>query len=230
MSFDPKYSDLLLTPTDIAKRIAKEIPDGSTVNLGIGIPTLVANYVDPLKGILFMAENGILGTGPKPKEGEEDLNYINASREPIVPIKGASIFDHAEAFSMIRGGHIDIAILGALQVSENGDLANWTVPGEARGGIGGAMDLAKGVKEVYAVMKHITKDGMLKFLKKCSYPLTAKKVVTKIFTDMALIEITEKGPILKEMATGLNQELIEKFSEPKLIIPSKTSFILKEEE
>ena len=117
MNFDPKFKDLLLTPRDIGKRIAKEIPSGSTVNLGVGIPTLVANYVDPSKGILFMAENGILGAGPKPRAGEEDLNYINASREPVVPIKGASIFDHAEAFSMIRGGHIDIAVLGALQVS-----------------------------------------------------------------------------------------------------------------
>ncbi len=228
MDFDPKYKDFLLTPKDIAKRISKEIPDGSYVNLGIGIPTLVANYVDISKGILFMAENGILGTGPKPKEGKEDFNYINASREPVVPIKGASIFDHAEAFSMIRGGHIDIAILGALQVSENGDLANWTVPGEARGGIGGAMDLAKGVKEVYAATKHITKDGMIKFLKNCSYPLTAKKVVTKVFTDMALIEISEEGPILKEIATGLNQEIIEKYTEPKLIIPNEIDFIPKE--
>lgn len=228
MNFDPKFKDLLLTPRDIGKRIAKEIPSGSTVNLGVGIPTLVANYVDPSKGILFMAENGILGAGPKPRVGEEDLNYINASREPVVPIQGASIFDHAEAFSMIRGGHIDIAVLGALQVSENGDIANWTVPGEARGGIGGAMDLAKGVKEVYAVMKHITKDGMIKFLRKCSYPLTAKKVVTKIFTDMAHIEITEEGPILKEIAKGLSQEFIQKFSEPKLIIPPVIGSISKE--
>ncbi len=217
MSFDPKLSAAALSPEEIARRVAREIPDRSVVNLGIGIPTQVANYVELERGVMFMAENGILGAGPRPAPGEEDKDLINASREPVTAVPGASVFGHADAFAMIRGGHVDIAVLGALQVSAAGDLANWTVPGAGKGGIGGAMDLATGAHGVYAIMTHLMKDGGLKLLEECSYPFTARGVVKKLFTDIALIEFTPEGPFLREVAHVLTPEDIQRVSEPRLI-------------
>ncbi len=188
------------------------------VNLGIGVPTQVANYVEPGRGVMFMSENGILGAGPRPAPGGEDKDLINASREPVEAVPGASYFGHADAFAMIRGGHVDIAVLGALQVSARGDLANWTVPGAGKGGIGGAMDLAQGAREVFAVMTHLMKDGGLKLLNECSYPLTASGVVGKLFTDIAFIEFTPEGPLLREAAAGLTAGDIQRVSGPRLLI------------
>jgi len=215
---DLKLKEAALAPADIARRVAREIPAGAVVNLGIGIPTLAANYVEAERGVMFMAENGILGAGPLPEPGEEDKDLINASREPVTAIPGASIFGHADAFAMIRGGHVDIAVLGALQVSARGDLANWTVPGAGKGGIGGAMDLAAGAGGVYAIMTHLMKDGGLKLLEECSYPLTASRVVKKLFTDIAFIEFAAEGPLLREVAAGLTAEDVQRVSEPQLLI------------
>ncbi len=217
LNSDPKLEAAALSPADIARRAAREIPRGAVVNLGIGIPTQVANFVELERGVMFMAENGILGAGPRPAPGEEDKDLINASREPVTAVPGASVFGHADAFAMIRGGHVDIAVLGALQVSAAGDLANWTVPGAGKGGIGGAMDLAVGAREVYAIMTHLMKDGGLKLLKECTYPLTARGVVKKLFTDIAFIEFTPEGPLLREVAPGLAPEDIQRVSEPGLI-------------
>ena len=218
LNSDLKLKEAALAPADIARRVAREIPAGAVVNLGIGIPTLAANYVEAERGVMFMAENGILGAGPLPEPGEEDKDLINASREPVTAIPGASIFGHADAFAMIRGGHVDIAVLGALQVSARGDLANWTVPGAGKGGIGGAMDLADGAGGVYAIMTHLMKDGGLKLLEECSYPLTASRVVKKLFTDIAFIEFAAEGPLLREVAAGLTAEDVQRVSEPQLLI------------
>jgi 3-oxoacid CoA-transferase B subunit len=218
LNSDLKLKEAALAPADIARRVAREIPAGAVVNLGIGIPTLAANYVEAERGVMFMAENGILGAGPLPEPGEEDKDLINASREPVTAIPGASIFGHADAFAMIRGGHVDIAVLGALQVSARGDLANWTVPGAGKGGIGGAMDLAAGAGGVYAIMTHLMKDGGLKLLEECSYPLTASRVVKKLFTDIAFIEFAAEGPLLREVAAGLTAEDVQRVSEPRLLI------------
>jgi 3-oxoacid CoA-transferase B subunit len=218
LNSDLKLKEAALAPADIARRVAREIPAGAVVNLGIGIPTLAANYVEAERGVMFMAENGILGAGPLPEPGEEDKDLINASREPVTAIPGASIFGHADAFAMIRGGHVDIAVLGALQVSARGDLANWTVPDAGKGGIGGAMDLAAGAGGVYAIMTHLMKDGGLKLLEECSYPLTASRVVKKLFTDIAFIEFAAEGPLLREVAAGLTAEDVQRVSEPRLLI------------
>ena len=218
LNSDLKLKEAALAPADIARRVAREIPAGAVVTLGIGIPTLAANYVEAERGVMFMAENGILGAGPLPEPGEEDKDLINASREPVTAIPGASIFGHADAFAMIRGGHVDIAVLGALQVSARGDLANWTVPGAGKGGIGGAMDLAAGAGGVYAIMTHLMKDGGLKLLEECSYPLTASRVVKKLFTDIAFIEFAAEGPLLREVAAGLTAEDVQRVSEPRLLI------------
>jgi 3-oxoacid CoA-transferase B subunit len=223
----PKLEPAALRPEDMARCAAREIPDGAVVNLGIGVPTQVARFVSPDRSVLFMAENGIVGAGPPPPPGEEDKDYINASREPITLIPGAAVFGHAESFAMIRGGHVDIAILGALQVSAMGDLANWTVPGAGKGGIGGAMDLAVGAKEVYAIMTHMTKEGGLKLLNACTYPLTARQVVKKLFTDIAFIEFTPEGPLLREVAAGLTAEDVQRVSEPELLVADPPGTIEK---
>ncbi len=229
MSCAPKLEAAALRPADIARRVAREIPDGAVVNLGIGVPTLVANFVAPARGILFMAENGILGAGPRPAPGGEDRDLINASREPITALPGAAVFGHADSFAMIRGGHVDIAVLGALQVSARGDLANWTVPGAGKGGIGGAMDLAVGAREVYAVMTHLTKEGGLKLLEECTYPLTARRVVKKLFTDIAFIEFTPEGPLLREVAEGLSAEDVQGASGARLRLAGPLGTLAREE-
>ncbi|MFC2069692.1 3-oxoacid CoA-transferase subunit B [Chloroflexota bacterium] len=200
----------------MAKRIAREFPDGSFVNLGIGLPTLASNYVPEGRTVKYQSENGILGYGPLARKGEEDPELVNGGGEFITLLPGAAIVDQSEAFVMIRGGHIDIGVLGALQVSEEGDLANWFVPERGVGRIGGAMDVSVGVKKLIVAMTHTTKEGEAKIVKKCAYPLTAKKVVNLIVTNLAVIEVTEKGLLLKEVAPGFTPEEIQAVTEPKM--------------
>ncbi|MCG8425555.1 MAG: 3-oxoacid CoA-transferase subunit B [Proteobacteria bacterium] len=193
---------------DIAQRAAREIPPGSIVNLGIGLPTLVADYVPPEHEVWFHSENGLLGMGPFPYEGDEDPQLINAGKQTVTVVPGGSFFDSAQSFTMIRGGHIDVALLGAMQVSQRGDLANWSVPGGKTLGIGGAMDLANGCRRVIVLMTHVSKQGEAKLLQECTYPLTAVGVVNRVITDLAVLDITEKGFKLVECAPGVSPEQV----------------------
>ena len=200
-----------LTREQIAERAASELPNGGYVNLGLGIPTLVSNYLKDSQNITIHSENGILNLGPSPLSGEEDPDLINASKETVTIQKGGSFFDSSLSFSMVRGGHIDVTILGAMEVAENGDLANWAVPGKMISGMGGAMDLVVGAKKVIVTMEHVTKSGAPKFLKNCTLPLTGKSVVNLILTDLALITVEKEGLVLRELAPGVDKnEVIEK--------------------
>lgn len=208
----------MLDKTGIAKRIAKEVKDGYYVNLGIGIPTLVANYVRDDIEVEFQSENGVLGMGPFPFDGEEDADLINAGKQTITTLPGASFFDSSMSFAMIRGKHVDLTILGAMEVSEQGDIANWKIPGKMVKGMGGAMDLVASAENIIVAMMHTNREGDSKLLKKCSLPLTGVGCVKKIVSNLAVLEVTPDGFKLLERAPGVSVEEIQKATEGKLII------------
>lgn len=209
----------MLDKTGIARRIAKEVRDGMYINLGIGIPTLVANYIPSSLNVVLQSENGLLGIGPFPKENEVDPDLINAGKQTITMMPGSSLFNSAESFAMIRGGHVDLTILGAMEVSEEGDIANWKVPGKMVKGMGGAMDLVASARNIIVAMQHCSKEGASKLLKKCTLPITGIKCVKRIVSDMAVLDVLPNGGFqLIERAPGVSVEEIKKATEGKLFI------------
>jgi 3-oxoacid CoA-transferase subunit B len=211
-----------LTREQLVQRAALELQDGDYVNLGFGLPNLVSAHVPPGKTIYFHSENGILGMGPRAKKGEEDPDLVDAMKAHVTLNSGAAFFSQLEAHMMTRGGHLDLALLGGLQVSEKGDLANWKVPGAGgAGGIGGAMDIAVGSPRIVVLMEHLTKEGAPKIVRRCTYPLTALECVHRIITDVAVIDVTPQGLVLREVAPGFSPEQVQRLTEPALIIPER---------
>ncbi len=211
-------TQLGLTREEMAQRVAIDIPDGSYVNLGIGIPELIAKYVPEGRELIYHTENGLLGMGPSPAKGEGEIELINAGKRQVTAIPGATYFHHADSFTMIRGGHIDLCVLGALQVAENGDLANWSTGGpDAIPAVGGAMDLVAGVKTIFVITQHVTKKGLPKLVKKCSFPLTGVGVVSRIYTDLAVIDVVPGGFQLVELSPGVTFEYVQERTEGTLL-------------